>query len=128
MLHSVGPYWRFLGLVQVVAGLCLLVPRLATIGALISLAISTEVLVMTTALHFRGTAIVATALMLVASGALVLWDWPRIAPMFAAPDLPGGSLRATLRSAWQSRVVRGGIAAVVVLWLVVHLLDRAGRL
>src|SRR5688572_17806344 len=63
MLHSVGPYWRFLGLVQIVAGVCLLVPRFATLGALAALAISVELLVITSALHFRATAVFAAALM-----------------------------------------------------------------
>lgn len=128
MLHSVGPYWRFLGLVQIVAGVCLLVPRFATLGALAALAISVELLVITSALHFRATAVFAAALMVTASAGLLLWDWPRLAPLVAAPDLPGGSVRATLTSAWQRREVRAGLAGIAALWLLVHLLDRAGLL
>lgn len=128
MLYSAGVYWRFVGLLELGAGLLLLAPRFATLGALASLAISAQLVAITVSLRFRWTAVFATALMLAASAALLLWDWPRVAALVAPASPPGGSARAALAAASRRRGVRIAAAAAIGLWVLLHALDRVGRL
>lgn len=87
-MYQTGLYWRFLGLSQAVAGVLLLVPRWAHLGAAMFLPIMLNIFVITVALAFRGTPAI-TGLMLAAVLLLCAWDWPRFRPLFtAAPPLP----------------------------------------
>ena len=76
-LYRSGPYWRFLGLAQVVAGLLVLSRRTATLGALAFFAIMLNVFCITLSYDFRGTPVV-TGLMLLATVYLLLWDYDRL--------------------------------------------------
>jgi len=79
-LYQTGLYWRFLGLGQVVAGLLLLFPRLAHLGAALFLPIVVNIFVITISLDFGGTPVV-TGLMLLAVTWLCAWDFHRFRPM-----------------------------------------------
>jgi hypothetical protein len=76
-LYRSGPYWRFLGLAQVVAGLLVLTRATATLGALAFFAIMLNVFFITISYDFRGTPVV-TGLMLLATVYLLLWDYDRL--------------------------------------------------
>ena len=76
-LYRSGPYWRFLGLAQVVAGLLVLSRATATLGALAFFAIMLNVFCITISYDFRGTPVV-TGLMLLATVYLLLWDYDRL--------------------------------------------------
>lgn len=80
-LYRSGPYWRFLGLAQVAAGLLVLWRRTATLGALAFFAIMLNVFVITISYDFRGTPVV-TGLMLLATVYLLLWDYDRLRGLF----------------------------------------------
>ena len=80
-LYRSGPYWRFLGLAQVSAGLLVLSRRTATLGALAFFAIMLNVFVITISYDFRGTPVV-TGLMLLATVYLLLWDYDRLRGLF----------------------------------------------
>lgn len=80
-MYQTGLYWQFLGATQVLAGVLLLVPRWAHIGALAFLPIMTNIFVVTVALKFRGTPIV-TGLMLLAVVYLCAWDYHRFRGIF----------------------------------------------
>lgn len=91
-LYRSGPYWRFLGLAQVVAGLLVLSRTTATLGALAFFAIMLNVFVITISYDFRGTPVV-TGLMLLATVYLLLWDYHRLRGLFGlgaegAPEPP----------------------------------------
>ncbi len=75
-MYQTGGYWRFLGLSQVLAGTLLLVPSTAFYGAVIFLPILVNVVVITIAIEFKGTAMI-TVPMLLANLWLLAWDWPR---------------------------------------------------
>lgn len=85
-MYQTGPYWRFLGLAQVVAGGLLLVPRLAHLGAAAFLPIIANIFVLTWALDFGGTQFV-TAGMLAATLYLCMWDFHRFRPMLTGNPL-----------------------------------------
>ncbi len=76
-MYQTGAYWRFLGWAQLAAGVCLLVPRLMTLGALMFLPVIVNILVITLALHFTGTPAMV-GLMLLADLYLIFWDYDRL--------------------------------------------------
>ena len=80
-LYRSGPYWRFLGLAQVVAGLLVLSRTTATLGALAFFAIMLNVFFITVSYDFRGTPFI-TGLMLLATVYLLLWDYDRLRGLF----------------------------------------------
>lgn len=92
-MYQTGAYWQFLGWAQVIAGVMLLIPRTAALGAICFLPIMLNIFVITIALDFGGTAVVA-ALMLLAVVFLVLWDfhlWKKLVsptPTFDPPPQP----------------------------------------
>lgn len=85
-MYQTGLYWQFLGASQVVAGVLVLWPRLAHLGAAIFLPIITNIFVVTVALPFRGTPLV-TALMWLAALYLCCWDYHRFRSMFRESPL-----------------------------------------
>ncbi|MDQ1558345.1 MAG: hypothetical protein QOD32_1405 [Pyrinomonadaceae bacterium] len=76
-MYRTGFYWRFLGLCQLAAALLLLIPRTATIGALVYFPLILNIFVITVALHFQGTPVI-TGLMLLANIYLLCWDYDKL--------------------------------------------------
>lgn len=85
-LFQTGLYWRFLGATQVLAGLLLLWPRFAHLGAAIFFGVILNIFVVTVSLGFRGTPIV-TGLMLLAVVYLCFYDYHRFRSMFTTRPL-----------------------------------------
>jgi hypothetical protein len=86
-MYRTGAYWQFIGWAQVIAGLLLLVPATATLGAVLCFPIVLNIFVVTVALQFTGTPAV-TGLMLLAVTYLLCWDyhrWKALLPGFSAP-------------------------------------------
>lgn len=81
-LYQSGFYWNFLGLAQITAGILLMTQRFATLGALLFLAILTNIWIITISLSFTGTWMI-TSLMMVAVLILVIWDQHKLLPIFA---------------------------------------------
>lgn len=80
-LYQSGFYWNFLGLVQVTAGILLVTQRFATLGALLFLAILTNIWIITISLSFTGTWMI-TSLMMIAVLILIMWDQHKLLPIF----------------------------------------------
>jgi hypothetical protein len=76
-MYRTGPYWIFIGLVQVAAAVLLLVPRTATLGAVLFLPVSLSVFLITWGVGFGNTTYV-TGAMLLAAIYLICWDGDRI--------------------------------------------------
>ncbi|HVQ39261.1 MAG TPA: hypothetical protein VMS31_17105 [Pyrinomonadaceae bacterium] len=76
-LYRTGFYWRFLGLCQLAAALLLLIPRTATVGAVMFFPLILNIFVITISLHFQGTPFI-TGLMLLANIYLLCWDYDRL--------------------------------------------------
>jgi uncharacterized membrane protein YphA (DoxX/SURF4 family) len=76
-LYRTGFYWRFLGLCQLAAALLLLIPRTATVGALMFFPLILNIFVITVSLHFQGTPFI-TGLMLLANIYLLCWDYDKL--------------------------------------------------
>lgn len=76
-MYRTGPYWHFIGGMQVVAGILLLIPATATAGAILFLPISLSIFLITWGVGFGNTVFV-TAGMLLSAVYLVCWDGDRV--------------------------------------------------
>ena len=76
-LYRTGAYWNFLGLMQLTAGLLLLIPRTSFLGALIYLPIIINIFIIVTAMQFTGTPYVV-GLMVLANLYLLFWDLDKV--------------------------------------------------
>jgi hypothetical protein len=97
---SAHGYYRFIGVAQWVAGGLLLIPRTATLGALVYLPIIVNIFAITVAIGpaFAGTRVV-TGAMMSANVYLLCWDWDRwkhVFPSAAAAKVRHGDLITAL--------------------------------
>lgn len=76
-LYRTGFYWNFLGFVQLITGLLLLIPKTSFFGALLYLPIIINIFIIVTSMHFTGTPYVA-GLMLLANLYLIFWDYKKL--------------------------------------------------
>ena len=76
-LYQAGWYWNFLGFMQLLVALLLLIPRTTLFAALLYLPIIINILVIVTAMHFKGTPIIA-GLMLLGNIYLLFWDYKKV--------------------------------------------------
>lgn len=76
-MYQTGLYWNFLGLAQVIAGVLLLVPWTATLGAAVTFPLVLNIFLITISVGFGGTPFV-TGGMLLAATFLVCWDYHRL--------------------------------------------------
>lgn len=79
-MYRTGFYWRFIGLCQLTAALLLVIPRTATLGALVYFPLILNIFVVTVSLDFRGTPFI-TGLMLLANIYLLCWDYDKLKPL-----------------------------------------------
>ncbi|HEY1010370.1 MAG: hypothetical protein ACO1NS_02160 [Daejeonella sp.] len=83
-LYLTGYYYTFLGIVQIITAVLLLIPRTSFLGALSYFPIILNIVVLTYALRFDGTRIVS--LLLLASVFLLVWDYRRLKLIFSVSD------------------------------------------
>lgn len=76
-LYRTGPYWKFIGAMQVVAALLILIPQTAVLGALLLVPVVLSIFLITWGIGFSGTVYV-TAGMLLSAIYLVCWDADRV--------------------------------------------------
>lgn len=76
-LYRTGVYWNFLGLMQLTAGILLLLPRTSFLGALLYLPIIINILIIVIAMGFTGTPFIV-GLMLLANIYLLFWDYDKV--------------------------------------------------
>ena len=106
-----GPYWRFIGLCQVIASILLLVPRTALLGGILFVPIIANIFVITVSYGFVGTPFI-TGPMLLAALWLVAWDWHRIRPLFSetggvVPVMPAHALTSAERLVYAAGALTG---------------------
>lgn len=75
-LHLTGYYYTFIGVVQLITALLLLIPRTALLGAILYFPIILNICVLAYAVRFEGTRI--TTLMVLACLYLLCWDYDRL--------------------------------------------------
>jgi len=76
-MYQTGFYWNFLGFMQLLTALLLLIPRTTLLGALLYFPIILNIFIIVTAMNFTGTPFVA-GLMLIANLYLLFWDYDKL--------------------------------------------------
>ena len=79
-LYQTGFYWNFLGIMQVLVAILILIPKTTTLAAIIYLPIITNIFIIVVSMNFTGTPYVA-GLMLLANIYLLFWDYRKIKPI-----------------------------------------------
>jgi len=90
-MYRTGGYWRFIGASQLLTGVLLLIPRTATLGAVLFFPVILNIFVITVALRFTGTPFI-TGGMLLAALFLLCWDYHRLKAVLFWPAAPAGPL------------------------------------
>jgi uncharacterized membrane protein YphA (DoxX/SURF4 family) len=80
-LHRTGYYYTFIGILQVIAAILLLVPRTATLGALVYFPIILNIWILSWAVRFEGS-FVSAPLMVLANLYLLCWDYDKLKFIF----------------------------------------------
>ncbi|MCM8567992.1 DoxX family protein [Gramella jeungdoensis] len=75
-LFHTGYYYTFIGILQMLAGILLLIPRTALLGALIYFPIILNICILSLAVRFDGS-ILTSPLMVMANLYLICWDYHR---------------------------------------------------
>lgn len=75
-LHLTGYYYTFIGIVQIITAILLLIPATSLLGALMYFPIILNICVLTYATRFDGTRVVT--MMLLANLFLLVWDYDRL--------------------------------------------------
>jgi uncharacterized membrane protein YphA (DoxX/SURF4 family) len=116
-MYQSGFYWNFLGLGQVMAGILLLIPATATLGAVAFFPIILNITVVTWSVGFKGT-IYITPLILLASIFLLCWDWDRLRWIIFEPaERPALPPKAPLPMVERLGYLTGGITGMIFfLW------------
>ncbi|TDE13612.1 DoxX family protein [Dyadobacter psychrotolerans] len=76
-LHHTGFYYTFIGVVQVIAALLLVIPRTVILGALIYFPVILNIFMLSYAVRFEGSAF-TSPLMMLACLYLILWNYDKI--------------------------------------------------
>lgn len=75
-LHLTGYYYTFIGIVQIITAIFLLIPRTSLLGALMYFPIIINICVLTYATRFAGTRLVT--MMVLANLFLLIWNYDRL--------------------------------------------------
>jgi hypothetical protein len=76
ILYQAGPYWRFLGLTQLIAGLLLLTQRFGKLSSCLSAAVVSNILMISLSFNdFRAQTPMVAWLLFWAVITLLIWEW-----------------------------------------------------
>ena len=76
-LYRTGYYYTFIGILQVTAAILLLIPRTATLGAVIYFPIILNICILSLAVRFEGS-LLSSPLMVLANLYLLCWDYDKL--------------------------------------------------
>lgn len=76
-LHGTGYYYTFIGVIQVIAGILLIIPRTVLLGALLYLPIILNICILSFAVRFDGSFVTAP-LMVLANLYILFWHYDRL--------------------------------------------------
>lgn len=108
-----GEYYWFVGAAQVAAGVLLLFPQTAALGAVIFFPIILNIFVLTLSLQFGSTTVVA-GLMLLASTYLLCWDYDRWKTLL--PGVRAGGSVSVARHLGPVVTVLAGVTPPLAVW------------
>jgi uncharacterized membrane protein YphA (DoxX/SURF4 family) len=117
-LSLTGYYYTFIGVAQVLAGLLLLLPRTATLGALLYLPVIVNITILSLAVRFDGSLFTAP-FMVMANLYLLCWDWDKLRLIVAWYDATSTTLvpKPAVLS-WKFPFgFAGGVLATIVIYV-----------
>lgn len=122
--YHTGFYYTLVGILQMTAAILLLIPRTATLGALLYFPIILNICILSIAVRFEGSLLTAP-LMVIANLYLLCWDWHKLKFIFF-PNAPKTVLpsRAELVNKFPLRSFTGSAATVfgvVAIWVYMNL-------
>jgi hypothetical protein len=126
-LYQSGVYWQFIGLAQVVAGLLILFYRTSAIGAILFLAITSNILLITVSYEFGLTVVISGGITL-ASLWLVFWHWDRLRYLFL-PDVVSKPVvinRPVIKSSFERAIYVFGFVCGLILFSILRGLELPG--
>lgn len=115
-MYQTGAFWHFIGIMQIVAAVLLLIPATSALGAVVFLPIIFSIVLITWGIGFQGT-IWITLFMLISVIYLVCWDldkiWAAVSMVLGSRTGPKLLQGATIveKSGW----VLGGLVGMVML-------------
>jgi len=111
--YHTGFYYPFVGAMQVLAAVLLLIPRTATIGALIYFPIILNICLLSIAVRFDGS-LLTSPLMVISCLYLLCWDWHKLKFIFY-PTAPQSTVpsRSELSNRFPLRFFAGSAAVVL---------------
>ena len=117
-LHLTGYYYPFIGIMQVTAAILLLIPRTATLGAVLYLPIILNICILSLAVRFDGS-LLSSPLMVLANLYLLCWDYDKlkfILPFNHSTILPKPKV---ISKKFPTMFFAGAAATVIILVLVI---------
>lgn len=84
-MHNTGFYWNFIGYLQIVLGVMLLINRFKVITPLLMMPVTVNILLISVSLGMRGTPFVTTAMVL-ANIFLMLWCYENYLPLLGKSE------------------------------------------
>ena len=120
-LHHTGYYYTFIGVIQVTAAILLLIPRTATLGAVLYFPVILNICILSFAVRFDGS-LFSAPLMVVANLYLLCWDYNKLKYILpikleTGPDSP--SAKKILSNKFPTGFFAGVVATVVILELAI---------
>jgi uncharacterized membrane protein YphA (DoxX/SURF4 family) len=110
-----GYYYTFIGVVQIIAAILLLIPRTALLGALLYFPIMINICVLTYATRFDGTREIT--MMVLANLFLLVWDYDRLKHLWKTkhPESPLPVLKKPLGMRLRVIFIGGSIALIAII-------------
>jgi hypothetical protein len=120
-LQQTGYYYPFIGVMQVTAAILLLIPRTATLGALLYFPMILNICILSFAVRFDGS-LLSSPLMVLANLYLLCWDYDKlkfIMPFNRLPATNAAPKPEALSNKFPALFFAGAAATLVVLVLAV---------
>lgn len=122
-LYYTGYYYTFIGILQVTAGVLLLIPRTATLGALLYFPIILNITILSLATRFVGSHM-TSPLMVLANLFLILWDYHKIKHILPFNEPPEHKVLRDKTERVRSFPVKFAIGSFVALAVTIYILEH----
>lgn len=121
-LHHTGYYYTFIGIAQMTAAVLLLIPRTATLGAVLYFPIILNICILSLAVRFDGS-LLSSPLMVLANLYLLCWDYDKIKAILPFHPHPASDdplpKQGVLSNTFPTLFFAGALTTVVLLVLVI---------
>lgn len=119
-LHHTGYYYTFIGVIQVTAGLLLLIPRTALLGALLYFPVILNICILSFAVRFDGS-LLSSPLMVLGDLYLLCWYYDRLKYIlpFNPTNAPNAPVKQKITSNKFPFAFFSGVAATMIIVVLV---------